>query len=357
MASNEAKKLAEEALDKLSAALEAGHSEALKAYLGAMGRFHRYSWGNVLLIASQRPDATHVAGYHTWHDLGRFVKKGEKGITIFAPILVKHTPTSLEQLQDRESDVFRLTGFRAAYVFDIEQTEGKPLPAFATSKGDPRDATERLKDLVARKGIPLEYDGSIAPALGMSSGGRIRLVPGLSAAEEFSVLTHELAHEMLHHHEDRPSLPKVVRETQAEAVAFVVSRAVGLETNTAAADYIALYNGDKKTLAESLATIQETAGRILDDVLPEERLTADPEKTASGTPESRSRPFGRSESARPGPPADSNARSDRHCFLGPLAPLGEDFRVTGHLRNRSRGYRTPEVAQLLPGLKEQAGPS
>jgi antirestriction protein ArdC len=213
MASKEARNLAEEALEKLAAALEAGRSEALKTYLAAMSRFHRYSWGNVLLIASQRPGATHVAGYHRWHELGRFVKKGEKGITIFAPILVKQPDASPAQHPGKENNVFRLFGFRTAYVFDVEQTEGRPLPAFATTRGDPKDAMERLKSLVTKQGISLEYDGAIAPALGMSSGGRIRLVPGLSAAEEFSVLTHELAHEMLHHQKQGPALPKVVRET------------------------------------------------------------------------------------------------------------------------------------------------
>src|SRR5215470_11286327 len=89
MADDKVRKIAEEALNRLSAALEAGRSEALNQYLAAMGRFHRYSWGNVLLINSQRPDATIVAGFHTWQDLGRWVKKGEKGIMIFAPMFVK----------------------------------------------------------------------------------------------------------------------------------------------------------------------------------------------------------------------------------------------------------------------------
>src|SRR3984893_964692 len=89
MADDRIGKMAEEALNKLSAELEAGKSEALRSYLASMGRFHRYSWGNVLLIASQRPDATHVAGFHTWHDLGRSVKKGEKGIMILATVVVK----------------------------------------------------------------------------------------------------------------------------------------------------------------------------------------------------------------------------------------------------------------------------
>src|SRR5437016_14300585 len=94
MADDKVRKLAEEALNRLSADLEAGKSESLNKYLSAMGRFHRYSWGNVLLIASQRPDATQVAGFHTWHDLDRWVKKGEKGIMIFAPMLVKEKDAS-----------------------------------------------------------------------------------------------------------------------------------------------------------------------------------------------------------------------------------------------------------------------
>src|SRR5262245_57574001 len=90
MADDKVRKMAEEALNRLSADLEAGKSETLKNYLAAAGRFHRYSWGNVLLINSQRPDATRVAGFHTWHDFGRWVKKGEKGIMIFAPVVVKN---------------------------------------------------------------------------------------------------------------------------------------------------------------------------------------------------------------------------------------------------------------------------
>jgi len=86
-------------------------------YLAAMGRFHRYSLGNVLMIASQRPTATHIAGYHTWRNLGRHVKTGEKGIMIFAPILTKERKTAPpapnpEQIATKKNDVFRLAGFR-----------------------------------------------------------------------------------------------------------------------------------------------------------------------------------------------------------------------------------------------------
>lgn len=241
MPDERAKKTADEALQHLMAQLEKGHSEALKEYLSAMGRFHRYSWNNVLLIHAQRTEATRVAGFHTWHDLGRSVKKGEKGIAILAPVIVKAKDLSPDGKEPaKANEAFRLSGFRTAYVFDVSQTEGKPLPEFAKTTGDPKDYAEKLKALVAKQGIELTYDKSIAPAQGVSAGGKIRLQPDLSPAEEFSVLTHELAHEMLHHRKDTERLPTVVRETQAEAVAYVVSRGVGLETNTAAADYIKL---------------------------------------------------------------------------------------------------------------------
>jgi hypothetical protein len=273
-------KMAEEALARLSAELEAGRSDALNRYLSAMGKFHRYSWNNVLLIESQRPTATHVAGFHTWHDLGRSVKKGEKGIAILAPVIVRAKDVP-DPSNAEAKEIFRVSGFRTAYVFDIGQTEGKPLPAFATTNGDPKDFAERLKFIVAKRGISVEYDPTIQPAQGVSTGGHIRLQPGLSPSEEFSVLAHELAHEMIHHGKDAPSLPTLVRETQAEAVAYVVCQAAGLETNGAAADYIALYNGDKKTLAESLSIIQVTSAKILDDLLPEERHRPSPVRADS----------------------------------------------------------------------------
>jgi hypothetical protein len=312
MADDKVRKLAEEALNRLSADLEAGKSESLKNYLAAMSRFHRYSWGNVLLISAQRPDATQVAGFHTWHDLGRWVKKGEKGIMIFAPLLVREkdaTRTDVAKGATKPDQIFRLAGFRTAYVFDASQTEGRPLPEFAKTTGDPKDYGEKLKTLVAKRGISVEYDPSIAPALGVSSGGRIRLAPGMAPAEEFSVLAHELAHEMLHHRKDTAPLPKVVRETQAEAVAFVICRSVGLETNTAAADYIALYNGDKKALGQSLSVIQETSAQILEELLPEKRMTE---------PEQRQPHLSNSETQTPADKADRGEPQIAHHTQSPV---------------------------------------
>lgn len=292
---DKARKVAEEALARLSTELEAGKSETLKAYLTAMGRFRQYSWNNVMLISSQRPSATRVAGIHAWNDLGRTVKKGEKGIMIFAPMIVKRSePPTPQEKEAVPKAPPRLSGFRAAYVFDVSQTEGKPMPEFAKTTGDPKDLADKLKTMAAGRAITVEYDSSLGNALGVSSGGRIRLKPDLSKSEEFSVLVHELAHEMLHQGK-KESFPPVVRETQAEAVAFVVCRGVGLETITAAADYIKLYNGDKKTLTESLSVVQETSAQILDELLPEERLTPSRHEfqaTSNTAPE----PLGQSQS-------------------------------------------------------------
>src|SRR5437868_398281 len=83
----EVNKQTKEAVDFLVAALESGHSEVLTAYPGAMAKSHTYSFGNVMLIARQKPDATNVAGLHTWNSLGRFVKRGEKGIFILAAMV------------------------------------------------------------------------------------------------------------------------------------------------------------------------------------------------------------------------------------------------------------------------------
>ena len=111
----QAKQIASSAIEQLRQALEAGHSERLTEYLAAFARFHRYSWHNIMLIASQNSTATHVAGFHTWHKLGRFVKKGEKGILILAPI-IKRKAESAERTESNDSS--SAVGFRAAYVFD-----------------------------------------------------------------------------------------------------------------------------------------------------------------------------------------------------------------------------------------------
>jgi len=273
MNTEQAKQLSETALTRLMAALEAGQSEALKQYLAVMARFRRYSWGNVLLIYSQRPDATHVAGFHAWLKLGRHVRKGEKGIAILAPMVGRKRTSGDEELAEAEEA--RVFGFKACHVWDASQTDGEPLAEFATVKGDPQGYLGRLVQFVASQNIALEYDCGIAPARGMSSGGKITLLPDLSSAEHLATLAHECAHEMLHRGERRKETTHTVRETEAEAVAFVVCAAIGLDVNTASSDYVQLHGGDKTTLAESLAIIQQTASVIIQAIEPGEAAAPD----------------------------------------------------------------------------------
>ncbi len=255
----QAKQIASKAIEELSQALERGHSEKLMEYLAAMGRFHRYSLHNLMLIVSQRPEATRVAGYQTWRQLGRYVKKGAKGILILAPILLKK---AVEQVSQEEQPVKVAVGFRTVYVFDLADTDGKPLPGLAYTEGDPTGYTERLKEFVTQRGIRLEYSDAIYPAQGLCAPGMIVLLPGQSPAEEFATLAHETAHALLHQQERRAETTKSTRETEAEAVAFVVCESIGLKAKRSA-DYIQLYCGDKDMLTDSLEQVQRASTEIL----------------------------------------------------------------------------------------------
>jgi hypothetical protein len=244
--------------------LEAGRSECLTNYLTAMSRFHRYSFGNVLEISRQMSTATRVAGFWTWKNLGRNVKAGQKGIRILAPIVGVRRKKDEQANKDITKQNERvLLGFRNAYVFDVSQTDGIDLPSLRQVTGDPGENIERLTAFLNSKGIAVSYSENIAPALGMSYGGRIAILPGQSKAETFSTLVHEAGHELLRHSERRTVTTKTVRETEAEAVAFVVGKAIGLVNEDASASYIQLYKGNASLLAESLEVIQQTASVIL----------------------------------------------------------------------------------------------
>jgi hypothetical protein len=129
--------------------------------------------------------------------------------------------------------------------------------------GDPQEYRGCLVSFANQRAIALEYSAAIAPALGLSSRGKITLLPGQSAAGEFVTLAQELAHELMHQNERRDTTSQCVRKTEAEAVAYVVCQAVGLDTLSATKDYIQLYNGDAAVLIKSLEIILLTANTIL----------------------------------------------------------------------------------------------
>ena len=267
-----AQQLVRENVQYLIEQLEAGHSEALSAFLNAMAHFRNYSFGNVLLIARQKPDARNVAGMWAWNQLGRRVKRGEKGIAILAPMVAK-TRKDEAKSDSETSDRPSLLGFRRVYVWDESQTEGAPLPELDKVTGDAGVYLDRLREFINAQGITLEYNESIAPALGMAFGNTIRLLPGQADAETFTTLVHELAHIILKHTERRTATTKTVRETEAEAIAFVVGKAIGLTTSTASADYISLYHGNAALLTESLEAVQQTSSIILAAITVEESVS------------------------------------------------------------------------------------
>jgi antirestriction protein ArdC len=222
-----------------------------------------------------------VAGFHAWRKLGRFVKKGEHGIAIFAPMMSrrKDRDERKQTTTEGEESVF---GFRIVYVFDVEQTEGDSLPEFAKVNGDATGWMAHLENAVRDAGVALEYGhiGFPIGAKGMSTPGAIKVSPSLPESEKFAVLVHEFAHELLHQRTDRKGdTTRRIRETEAEAVAYTVCRAFGIDSTTRSSDYIQLYRGTEDTLRESLGFVQQTATRIIEVV--RSRSTSTTEMTAA----------------------------------------------------------------------------
>ncbi len=260
MKREDAKKITDQALADLKEELQAGRSEALKRFLDFMSRFHNYSWLNCVLIASQMPDASMVAGFRRWLKAGRHVRKGEKGIGILAPLAYRNKPTD-DQPSDENQTVIR--GFKVVHVFDVSQTEGEELPQIGAIHGDPGQLMSRLEDLIRTSGITITDTTLPMGAEGVSLKGEIQIAERLAPAERWAVLAHELAHEWMHSTEHRRKSPKTVNETEAEAVAYVVCRAFGFDCSTRSSDYIQLYRGNEATLTDSLGRIQQTATKII----------------------------------------------------------------------------------------------
>jgi hypothetical protein len=251
----QAKVIAEKAIGQLAESLERGHSEELRKYLAAMAKFPKYSWHNVCLILAQRPDTARVAGYQTCRQLGRQVNRGAKGVLIFAPI-VRRKAESQEQegVSGDAGSAVKLVGFRGIHVFAEEDTSGQPILRLSSCTGEPSAFAGRLRDFVISRGIQFEYSEHIRPAYGMCSAGKIELLPGMEPSVEL------VGHLLLHFGERRRETTKRVRETEAEAVAFVVSQAIGLEATRSSSEYISLYSGDKDLRTESLEHIQRASG-------------------------------------------------------------------------------------------------
>ncbi|HEY4360303.1 MAG TPA: ArdC family protein [Bryobacteraceae bacterium] len=244
--------------ERLCEAMESGANDDVKAVLKSMSAFHDYSFANVCLILSQFPKATKVAGFRTWEKFDRHVVKGSKGIGIRVPMRYKKGEATEEE---QATGIF----FGVGHVFDISQTEGAPLPDFHSDpvRGEPAALLEKLRENITASGIKLDYVEHLAGAEGVSKGGAIAIKDGHERPKDFAVLCHEWAHELLHRDGNRHALTKTQKETEAEATAYIVSTAIGLDLGNSSANYIALYNGDKATLKASMDRIQKTAQFIL----------------------------------------------------------------------------------------------
>ena len=227
-------------------------SDGWRRALEFRSRFHAYSFFNASLILAQKPEATLVAGYRRWQEAGRFVRKGEKGIAILAPLL-RQDP------EDPDNRV--LVGFKTVYVFDVSQTEGEPVPrrpAPQLLEDTPQDRaklaglTYRLSAFCALRGVTVSFDFEHPHALGVYQPGarRIAVKPGLTTSQAFKTLCHEAAHMLLHTgSEERSSA-----ELEAETAAFLTCHALGVDTSSYSFAYLAIW-------AESLEALIQAGDR------------------------------------------------------------------------------------------------
>ncbi|MFZ2632714.1 MAG: ArdC-like ssDNA-binding domain-containing protein [Desulfosalsimonadaceae bacterium] len=266
MKANELKEICENHVaDLITAIAETKNEQRFLDYLDFCSRFHRYSFRNRILIWCYKSDATLVAGFRAWQKMGRQVKKGASGIPIFAPMAIKKQTELDEETEDGLDDKNFLR-FKVVYVFDVSQTEGKPLPDVDTLAvcGETR-LLGGLENFTKAQGIKLTYisDKSLdfLNAAGVSARGRIQIKSSLNESQRFYVLSHELAHELLHDLQARRTLSTKVKELEADATAYVVSRHFGIETQSSV--YLALYRVEEVDVKESLDRIVSTASKII----------------------------------------------------------------------------------------------
>jgi len=228
-------------------------SEEMLRYLEACSRFHHYSLFNMWLILMTKPQAKLVAGYRKWQSMNRYVRKGEHGIPILAPILIS---------KDKEDPTPEKTvvGFKVVYVFDVAQTEGEPLPPPPDWKSPEKNAllAEKLIQFAESRGIKVSEQELRGEIQGVSMGGEIQVDPGAGTA----TLIHEIAHELLHQGTDRPNSTRI-RELEAESVAFVVARHFDLNNTWSSPNYVALHGANSKAILEHLERIRKTAEEII----------------------------------------------------------------------------------------------
>ena len=241
--------------------------QSLLPLLTSMSRFPKYSLANQMLIFAQRPDATCVMGYRAWSKAGYQVRTGEHGIAIYAPMLFTKRRDASDPESSDESAAPRL-GYRVAYIFDIAQVAaiaGTNAPAVTATPVDTgaHRHLEALKAFLVGHNVELEYQPLARGLLGYTDGRRITCGTGQAAHVEFATLAHETTHVLLHFPADRTTRPDLTtRETEAEAVTYLLCAQLGLKGTEASVEYIQSYRGTPDTLDASLERIRSTAERL-----------------------------------------------------------------------------------------------
>ena len=292
-----------ERLQQITAGIEQGiqelfESEKYMRYLSVMSRFHRYSVNNTMLIYMQKPDATLVAGYNKWkNQFERHVKKGEHGITIIAPTPFKKKieeqkldPDTKAPMLDAEGKIImeerevEIPMFRPVKVFDVSQTDGKPLPELASSLSGNVQNYEIFMEALRRSApVPLSVEPMAANMDGYFSPDqqRIAIRAGMSEVQTVSAAVHEIAHSKLHNYakaqeeaaragdkEPPQKKDRNTEEVEAESISYAVCQYYGIQTGENSFGYIATWSQDK-TLPElraSLETINKAAGELISDI-------------------------------------------------------------------------------------------
>ena len=278
----------EQRMKDLTRQLEQGIREVFDSgkyteYLAAMSRFHHYSARNVLLIQMQLPNATRVASAKKWREeFGRHINKGEKAIYIIAPAPIvrkverqKIDPDTKAPMLDENGHVimeekeFQVPLFRPVPVFDVSQTDGKPLPQLAENlSGDVRQYEVFMEALRRTAPVPMEFTPMAANMDGYFSldGQRIAIREGMSQVQTVSAAVHEITHSILHGQKDEKS--RSTEELEAESVSYVVCQYYGIETGANSFGYLASWSKDRELseLRACLDTISKTANSLIADI-------------------------------------------------------------------------------------------
>ena len=289
------KQKVQEITEKLEQGIkELFESEKYKTYLNTMSKFHNYSFNNTMLIAMQKPDATLVAGFKAWQkNFDRHVKKGEKGIRILAPAPYKIKeerdkidPVTQELLLDKDGNPQKeeveitIPAFRAVSVFDVAQTDGKPIPELAAKEllSDVEGYQDMIHAVEAISPVPIELEEIAGDSKGYydREAKRIAVQENMSESQTLKTMIHEVAHSKLHSKEveqdEQMRKDRNTKEVEAESIAYTVCQHFGVDTSDYSFGYIAGWSSgrDTKELRASMDTIRRTASELITGI--EEQL-------------------------------------------------------------------------------------